>query len=228
MKRLSRLVVTAAIFVGLATVAAAATSPSVLNKLELQKLVAAETPIANLRLAAHFDGLAEQYSAEAATYRNLAVTYKANANRSATVTAADSCARRAARATTWADRARALARYHFDLALGRQAVLPVGATALHSGYGAPEPTTDQLHRLALTARTRADHLALREYYSTVARKKSAEADSYFAMAGAFHAGVRNGSYDPAGSYDRLGRLARKAAREATQAADRHAVFANIG
>ena len=46
--------------------------------------------------------------------------------------------------------------------------------ALQGGYGAPEPTVDQLHKLALTARTRGDHLVLREHYATVAKKRAAE------------------------------------------------------
>ena len=228
MKRLARIVVTAAVFIGAGTFAAAQSSPSVMNKLELQKLVAAETPIAHLRLAAHFDAVADQYLEEAAAHRDVAVVYKANANRSAATTAADSSARRAAGATTWAARARALARYHVAVAAGWDAVLPVGATALHSGYGAPEPTTAELRALARAARTRGDHLALREYYATLARKKAAEADNHLAMASAYRAGVRNGSYDPAAMYERLASAAQKAAKEATLAAERHEVFANIG
>ena len=228
MKRLFRIVVTAAAFVGVATFAAAQSSPSVLNKLELQKLVSAETMLAHLRLAAHFDGVAEQYDAEAAAHRDAAVVYRANANRPAATGAADKSERLAEQATTWANRARALAKYHVDRAAGWDAVLPVGATALHSGYGAPEPTTDDLHKLALTARTRADHFILREYYSTLARRRAADADRYLSAAAGYRAGVRHGGYDPAFGYERLAQIARKAANEATQAADRHQVFANIG
>jgi len=228
MKRLSRVLVTAVVFVGAVTVAAAATPSSVLNTLEVQKLVAAETPIASLRLAAHFNALADQYFAEAAKDRATATVYKAVANRSAVTTAADDCARLASRATAWGARARELARYHIDRAAGREAILPIGATSLHGGFGAPEPSAEQLHKLALTARTRADHLALREYYSMVTRKKAAEADNHLAMATAYRAGVRHGSYDPAVALERLAGIARKAAKEASQAADRHQVFANIG
>jgi hypothetical protein len=47
------------------------------------------------------------------------------------------------------------------------------------------------------------------------------------MVTAYRAGVRNGRYDPGVAYERLARIARKAAREATEAADRHQVLANI-
>ena len=228
MKSLFRVAVTAVAFAFAATVAAAATPSNVLSRLEVQKFVAAETPIANLSLAAHFNGLAEQFFADATSHDAMAVVYKANANRSASTTAADSCARLAARARTWGLRARELARYHSERAAGREAVLPIGATALQGGYGAPEPNQDQLHKLALTARTRTDHLALREYYSTLARKRSAEADHYVAMATGYRAGVHHGGYDPGFAYDRLAQIARKAAKDATLAAERHQVFANIG
>jgi len=228
MKRYSRVLVTAVLFVGTAAYALAATPSGVLNKLEVQKFVAAETPIANLSLATHFNGLAEQFFAEAARQDAMAVVYKANANRSASTTAADRSARLATRARTWGVRARHLARYHSDVAAGREAVLPIGATALQGGYGAPEPSKEQLHKLALTARSRADHLALSEYYSTLARKQTADADNYVALASGYRAGVRHGSYDAGFGYDRLAQTARKAAREAALAAERHQVFANIG
>ena len=228
MKSVFRVVMTAAICLGAATLATAATQFDVLNKLEVQKFVAADTRIANLSLAAHFNGLAEQFFDEASHYRDLAVASRANANRSATTTAADTYTRLAARAATWAVRARALARYHMELGSGREAILPLGATALQSGYGAPEPTNEDLHKLALTARTRADHFALREYYSTLARRKAAEADSYLIAATGYRAGVHKGNYDPGFAFERLAQIARKAARDATLAAERHLVFANIG
>ena len=61
MKPLSRIVMTATVFVGIATFAAAATPSDVLNRLEVQKLVALETTVANLRLALHFNALADQF-----------------------------------------------------------------------------------------------------------------------------------------------------------------------
>jgi hypothetical protein len=117
--------------------------------------------------------------------------------------------------------------YYADLAAGFGAALPARAVALQGGYGAPEPTADQLHKLALTARTRGDHLALREYYSIVAKQKTSEAETFANAAAAYRAGVRHGTYDPALAIEQLAKTARKAAQQATEAANRHAVLANI-
>jgi hypothetical protein len=228
MKPLSRIVLTAAVFVGIATFAAAATPSDVLNKLEVQKLVGLETTVANLRLALHFNALADQFFVDADRHRALASVFRANANRSATTTAGDQCDRLAARAEQWGGAAFELAVYYGDLASGIDSVLPARAIALQGGYGAPEPTAEQLHKLALTARTRLDHLELREYYATLAKKRAAEADDYAVMVTAYRVSVRNGAYDPGVAYERLARIARKAAKEATEAANRHQVFANIG
>ena len=227
MKPLSRVVMTAAAFVGLATIAAAATPSDVLNRLEVQKLVSLDTTVAKLRLAVHFNALADQFVVDAERHRAMASVYRANANRSATTTAGDHCDRLAATAEKWAGAALELAMYYGDLASGIDAVLPARAIALQGGYGAPEPTADQLHKLALTARTRSDHLMLREYYATLAKKRAAEAGDYAVMAAAYRAGVRNGGYDPGVAYERLARIARKAAKEATEAANRHQVLANV-
>ena len=213
--------------VGAAAVAAAEPPSRVLNKLEVQKLVAAETQVANLRLAIHFDGVAEQYFHEAAHHRATGTVQGANAHRSIAATADDHCEREAAVATEWGVAARRLARYHSDLATGRTAVLPKGAAELQGGRGAPEPTAAQLHRLALLARTRSDHLALQEHYAIVARERTAAADAYRRMAAAYRAGVRKDVGDPGSNFDRLARLARRSAQQATEAANRHRQLATI-
>jgi len=227
MKPLSRVVMTAAVFAGIATFAAAATPSDVLNRLEVQKLVALETTVADLRLALHFNALADQFTREAERHRIMASVYRANANRSATTTAGDQCDRLAARSDEWAGAALELAMYYGDLASSIDTVLPARAMALQGGYGAPEPTPDQLHKLALTARTRGDHLVLREYYASLAKRKAAEAGDYASMVTAYRASVRNGGYDPAVAYERLARIARKAAKTAAEAANRHQVLANV-
>ena len=227
MKPLYRIAVALVACLGAATAAAAEPPSRVLNKLEVQKFVAAETPIANLRLAIHFDGVAEQYFREAARHRATATVYGANAHRSIATTAADHCEREAVIATQWAVAARRLARYHVELASGRTGIFPPGAAELQGGRGAPEPTAEQLHRLALLARTRSDHLALQEYYAIVAEERTAAADAYRRMAAAYRAGVRKTVGDPGSNYDRLASLARRAAQQATEAANRHRQLATI-
>jgi hypothetical protein len=228
MKRFYRVAVAAVAIVGTPALAAAQTPSGVLNKLEVQKLVAAETPEASVALAAHFDALADRYVADAANHKAMGQAYKANANRSSVTSAADHCDRLAKLAGDSAGAARELAKYHRDLAGGKAAVLPKGAAALQGGKGAPDPTAEQLHHLAMMARTRADHLSLQEYFATLAKKNTAEAEDYTAMAKAYRAGVRKGTYDPAVTFDRLAKIARDAAKEAAEAAALHKQLANIG
>lgn len=228
MKTFYRVVVAAAAIVGTAALAAAQAPSGVLNKLEVQKLVAAETPEASIALAGHFTALADRYTADAARHKAMGQAYKANANKSAATSAADHCARLATFAADSATTARELAKFHQDLAGGKAALVPKGAAALQGGKGAPEPTADELHHLAMMARTRTDHLSLEEYFLTVAKKNTAEAEDYVAVAKAYRAGVRKGTYDPAVGFDRLAKLARDAAKEAAEAASLHKQLANIG
>jgi hypothetical protein len=221
-----RIAVVVAAIVGIATVAAA--QPGILNKVEVQKLVAAETPDASAALAGHFTALADRYRADAANHKAMGQSYKANANRAAVTSAADHCERLATLATDSANASRELATYHQDRAAGKPAVLPKGAAALQGGKGAPDPTADQLHHLAMTAGTRKDHLALTEYYLTVAKRSTTEAEDYLTLAKAYRASVRKGTYDPAVTFERLAENARKAAREANEAASLHKALANVG
>jgi len=228
MKPLSYLFVAAVAIVGTAALAAAQAPSGVLNKLEVQKLVAAETAEASVALAGHFAALADRYTADAAKHKAMGQAYKASANRSVATSAADHCARLATLATESATAARELVKYHRDLAGGKAAVVPKGAAALQGGKGAPEPTADQLHQMAMAARTRADHLSLEEYFATLAKKNTAEAEDYVAVAKAYRAGARKGTYDPAVGFDHLAKLARDAAKEAAAAANLHKQLANIG
>lgn len=227
MKAIYRLAVASIASLAVATAAAAQQPSAVLNSLEVQKFVAAETPIANLRLAAHFNAVAARYLKAAERHQAMGVAYVANANRSVATSAGRQSDRQAALAREWAARARALSAYHADLARGRQPVVPKGAAELQAGRGAPEPTAEQLHKLALSARTRADHLTLQEYYMNVAGKRAAEADEHLRMATGYRAAVRKGVWDPATTRERLARLARQAATRATEAANRHRQLATI-
>jgi hypothetical protein len=223
-----RALVVAVALVGVTALAAAQTAPGILNKLEVQKLVATDTPEANVALAAHFNALADRYLADAKGHEAMGKAYKANANRSAVTTAANHCERLAALAKESAAATREMAKYHQDLAGGKAAVAPKGAAAFQGGKGAPEPTADQLHHLAMTAKSRTDHLALEEYFATVAKKNTADAEDHAVMAKAYRAGVRKGNYDPATHCDHLVRLARDAAKEAAAAASFHHQLANVG
>ena len=227
MKRFVRVAIATVACAAVASLAAADTPVNVFHKLAVQKLVAAETPVANLALAAHFRGVAERYLEEAARHRATAAVYTVHPNRAAATAAVSHCEREATLATQWAAEARELAAYHVEHAADRPAVLPMGATELWGGRGAPEPTPDQLHALALLARTRSDHLVLAEYYSTVAQNTVTAANARLRMAAAYRAGIRNSMHDVAATWDHLARLAKKEAKKAEEAANRHRQLATI-
>jgi hypothetical protein len=228
MKSLSRLVLPAAVFFASVAIVAAQAPAGVLNRLEVQKLVAAETPEANATLANHFAALADAYAADATRHKDMALAFRGNSNRSAAMNTAAHCDRLAKLATSSAAASREMAAYHTRLAGGLAAPIPKGAAQFHGGEGAPEPTAADLHHLAMMARTPADHRSLEEYFSTLAKKHSAAAEEHVQMARAYRASVRKGGGDPASHCDRLARLSREAAAEATGAAQLHRQLANVG
>ena len=228
MKPFTRLVLTAIALLWSVSFAAAQAPSGLLNKLEVQKLVAASTPEANATLARHFTALADGYAADAARHKDMAAAYGSNPNRSVVTNVAPHCARLADLATQEATAAREMASYHEKLADGAKATAPKDAGAFQAGKGAPEPTKADLHHLAMMARTPADHRALEEYFTTLAKKNTADAESHVAMAQAYRAAVRKGGGDPAAHCDRLVTLAREAAKEATDAAALHRQLANVG
>ena len=227
MTSLSRCAFAVAAILASATIALAQTPSGVVNTLEVQALVAAGTPEANATLASHFAALADTYTAEAARHKDMAKAYAGNANRGVATNIAPHCARLADIAAESATAAREMASYHRQLAGGAAATAPKQAATLHAGEGAPTPTAMDLHHMAMMARSPADHHALEEYFTTLARQSTADAEAHVAMAKAYRAGVRKGS-DPALHCDRLAKLARDAAREATEAASLHRQLANVG
>lgn len=229
MKSLSRrLALVAVAVVASATLAFAQAPSGLVNKLELQKLIAAGTPESNATLAGHFTALADSYTADAARHKNMAQAYRASSPRSPAIGAAAHCDRLAKLATESAAAAREMATYHERLAGGGSAAAPKDAAKFHAGEGAPAPNAVDMHHLAMTARTPADHRSLEEYFTTLAKKSTADAESHALMAQAYRAGSRKGLNDPAAHCDRLVKLSRDAAKEATEAASLHRQLANIG
>jgi hypothetical protein len=228
MTSLSRLALTAICMLALATTAFAQAPSGLVNKLEVQRLVAADTRQANATLASHFNALADRYTADAARHKDMAKAYAANANRSIGTNIAPHCDRLSQIAVESATASREMARYHEQRAGGAAGTVPKNAVKLHAGEGAPAPSAMDLHHLAMMAGAPADHRALAEYFMTLANNLGADADTHAAMAQAYRAGVRKGVGDPAVHCDRLAKLSREAAREASEAATLHGQLANIG
>jgi hypothetical protein len=111
-----------------------------------------------------------------------------------------------------------LAVYHEKLAAGAPAPAPRDGARFQGGAGAPEPTEKELTALAAKASTPAEHRALEEYFLTVAKRYTAEANEHVMLAQTYR-GTRIAQ--AAGIHDRLAGLARDSAKEATAAADMH-------
>ena len=229
MKRFSRLFIAGAAVLVMASPLAAETSSGVLNSLEVKRLVTEGTPAANATLATHFAALADRYAAEAAAHRVMASAYSGNPNHSVGDGMGIHCRKLAELATDSAKTAREMVTYHTDLAAGAKPEPPKGAAAFDAGKGAPAPTPEELKRLAASAHAPSDHRALEEYFLTLAKQKTAEANEHANMANTFRvSGQRRGSEFAAMHCDSLAKQARDAAKEATASAELHRQLANVG
>jgi hypothetical protein len=229
MKRFSRLLIVAGALLLMASALAAQTPSGVLNSLEVKRLVTEGTPAANATLATHFAALADRYSAEVAAHTAMANAYSGNPNHSLGGNMSVHCKKLAEVATESAKTAREMVTYHTNLAAGAKAEPPKGAAAFDAGAGAPAPTPEEVKKLATAARTPADHHALQEYFLTLAKQKTAEANEHATTAQTFRVSGSRGSAEFAAMHcDNLAKLARDAAKEATASAELHRQLANVG
>jgi hypothetical protein len=224
----SRILVAAAV-VAVAVSASAQTSSGVLNTLEVQRLVAADTPAAHASLGKHFVALADTFRADVARYTALSSAFTGNPNHTFGVDPGARRSRQAKAAAQLAESARAMATYHHLLSLGAAPAAPPDRAAFDGGAGATVPTRAELDQFALSARTRSDHRTLEEYFLTVAHTETANADTHTVMAQmARVSGARNGATDAAAHCDRLVKLSREAASEASAAVELHRQLTDIG
>jgi hypothetical protein len=193
-------------------------SPALLNTFEVQQLVKRAEPGDNARLAAHFTALAERYTAEAKQHTSMAQSFVGNPSRNLGTSMSAHCKRLADLNTQSATIVRELATYHQKLAAGVSATPPAAGSRFQGGAGAPRPTDHELNVLAARAATPAENGALEEYFLTLVRRDTAEANEHVALAQAYrgtriaHAAVH---------HDRLAELSRDSAKEATAAAAMH-------
>jgi len=199
--------------------AAQTTRSAVLNSLEVQELVKRAQPADHARLGAHFAELAEQYAADAKKHTAMAHAFIASpTRRTAAHSAADHCKRLAELNTQSAATLRELAAHHEGLAAGKTSAVPRGAARFEGGAGAPAPTAEELSALAAKATTPADHRGLEEYFQTLAKRYTADANDHATMAQAYR-GTRIAQ--AAAHCDRLVAQARDSAKEAAAAAAMH-------
>lgn len=200
-------------------------APGLLNTLEVQELVKRADPADNARLAGHFTALAERYAAEARRHTSMAQSFNGNPSRNLGTGMSAHCKRLADLNTQSATALRELTIYHRKLAAGAAATPPAAGARFEGGVGARQPTEQELNALAAKANTPADHRGLEEYFVTLAKRYTAEANEHVALAQSYR-GTRVAQ--AAVHHDRLVTLSRDAAREATAAADMHKQLAGIG
>ena len=200
-----------------------AASP-VLNTLEVQRLIASNTPDDHAKLSAHFAALADRHAVEARRHTAMAQSYAGNPNRSTGGGMRIHCTRLAELNTQSEATLRALADHHKARAAGAASTAPAGAGRFQGGASATEPTEAELKALATQAATPADHRALQEYFLTAAKRYTADAAAHTAIAQTYR-GTRIAQ--AADHCDRLVAHAREAAKQATAAAEMHGQFANL-
>lgn len=193
-------------------------SPALLNTLEVRQLAARAEPGDNARLASHFTAVADRYAAEAQRHTSMSQSFGGNPSRTLGTGMSAHCKRLADLNTQSATTARELATHHRKLAEGAPSTPPKDAARFEGGAGARQPTEKELTALAAKARTPSEHGALQEYFQTLAKQYTDEADEHTRLAQTYR-GTRIAQ--AAVHHDRLATLARDAAKEASAGADMH-------
>ena len=207
------------------TATAETQSNAILNRLEVQQLVARAEPADNARLAAHFLALEARYTAEAKKHTSMAQSFVGNPSRNFGSGMSVHCKRLADLNTESAKTVGELAAYHQKLAAGASVMPPKDAARFQGGAGASEPTEKELDALAAKAVTPADHRALQEYFLTLAKGYRTAVDEHVALAQTY----RGTKIAQAATFqDHLAQTARDSAKEATEAAEMHKQLANTG
>lgn len=188
---------------------------------QMEQLVAkASTPGEHAQLSTHFSEMAVKYSADADAHAVMAVGYLRNPGKPDGPTYGDPaihCDRIAQRAREAAATARELATYHQRLAAGAPKS-EVKAPMNH----APLPMADvQVQELIVSARTPAEHVALRKQFATEAFRYAAEADRHAAMAAGYRGNPNGRSNELAIHCDRFVQQMRDAATAARELATYH-------
>jgi hypothetical protein len=198
-------------------------SPTLLNALEVRQLIARGEPGDHARLAAHFTALAERSQAEARRHTSMSTAFVGNPSRNLGTGLSAHCKRIAALNTESAAAARELAKHHGALAGGAASKPPATTGRSDQNLTAPDPTAQELIALAAKANTPSDHRLLEEYFQTLAKTYTGEAADHTATAATYRGLPRNPGTAAAmaAHCDRLARLSRDLAAEATKAAGEH-------
>ena len=206
------------------SVAAQEKPSGLLNTLEVQQLVKRAEPGDHARLAAHFTALADGHVAEVKRHMSMSQSFAGHPSRNLGTGMSAHCKQLADLNTQSATELRDLATYHQKLAAGAAAAVPTTGTRFEGGTGARTPTVQELNALAAKASTPADHHSLEEYFLTLAKRYTADANEHAATANTYR-GTKIAQ--AAVHCDSLVRLSKDEAKEATAAADMHKQLAGV-
>ena len=195
-----------------------------LNTVEMRQLIARAEPADHARLAVHFGALADRYEAEARRHTSMSQSSMGNLSRNIGLDLSAHYKRLADLNAQSAVALRELVTYHQKLAVGVPSTPPRAGAQFEAGTGARAPTAQELNALETNARTPADHRALAEYFLTLAKRYADDANDHVAMAQAYR-GTRIAQ--AADHCDRLVKLFRDSAKEATKSAVRHKELAGV-
>jgi hypothetical protein len=202
-----------------------ASAQTLLNSLDVQWLVDRGDATSHVALHRHFAALAAKYDADAERHRAMAHGFVGNPNRFTATPSDWHCEQAIREARAAAATLRQLARYHAYRAIDMDSSLPAGAAPYEGGLGAPAPTREQIRARESSARTRADHQFLEEYFTNRASEYLSVIAQHRAMLGNSYGTRRVGVHQDC---EQAIEAAQRAADAAIAAATRHRQLATLG
>jgi hypothetical protein len=138
------------------------------------------------------------------------------------------CKRLAQLNTQAATTLRELAAHHQKLAMGSAPTAPGDSARFERGADAAKPSEQDLNVLAAKASTPADHRALEEYFSTLAKRYTRDADEHAAYAVSWRGMTRVATAAITAAHcEKFSGQLRDAAKEAIAAAAMHKDLASV-
>lgn len=216
MKSIYRGGLVAVVLLSFAGMAAAQAGPAaILNSLDVMQLVARAEPADQVRLAAHFSALADQYAIEASRHERMARSFAGTSRPQLNASMTMHCRQLKALALESADTLRELAAYQAQLAGGHPVPAPSKGARFYTGEGATPPSATDVRTWVAQAKTSDEHRVLAGYFTAVANRNAATEATHRLMANTYRGTKIESS---AAHCDRLVRLSRDGAREARVAA----------
>ena len=216
MKSVYRGGLVAVVLLSFAGMSAAQPGPTaILNSLDVMQLAARTAPADQLRLAAHFSALADQYAIEATRHERMARSFVGTSRPQLDASMTMHCRQLTALALESADTLRELAAYQAQLGGGHPLPAPSKGARFYTGEGATPPSATDVRTWVAQAKTSDEHRVLAGYFTAVANRNAATEATHRLMANTYRGTKIESS---AAHCDRLVRLSRDGAREARVAA----------